>query len=106
MNRCIFYGKLTDDPVKRILDNTCVVNFSLGIEDNWKDNHGDVKKRYDYADFEIWDSGAEKFSTEAKKEDFVLVDTSFRLQKWVDDEGNTRRKVIFRVNKFDILKKS
>lgn len=104
MNKCMFFGKLTDDPVLKEINGTHVVNFAVGVEDTWKNAAGEESKRYDYADFEIWDSGAKKFCEQARKGDFVLLDTSFRVQKWMDDEQNSRRKVLFRVNKFEVIK--
>lgn len=105
MNKCVFYGKLASDPVLKEINGTHVVNFSIGIKDTWKNAAGEESERFDYADFELWDSGAVKFCEKAKKDDFLLVDASFRVQKWVDDEQNTRRKILFRVNKFEIMKK-
>lgn len=103
MNSCKFLGRLADDPKARELNGTKLVTFSLGVEENWKDNQGVNKKRYDYLDFEIWDSGADTIYKYAKKGDFLVVDASARQQKWDTAEGERRQKINFRVNSFKIF---
>lgn len=103
MNSCKFLGKVTQDPVSRDLNGTKLVTFTLSVEENWKDNQGVSKKRYDYLDFEIWDSGAETIYKHAKRGDYLVVDASARQQKWDTSEGERRQKINFRVNHFKIF---
>ena len=103
MNECIFVGKLTEDPKIKDIGETKLTTFSLGVEEIRKDKGGQNRKRYDYFDFEIWDSGAETIHSLCRKGDFLIVQCSARHQKWDTPEGDRKQKVNFRVNSFRIF---
>jgi single stranded DNA-binding protein len=106
MNYSFFNGKLTEDPVIKDVGDTKLTTFTLGVEDSWKDDSGEKKKRYDYLDFEIWDAAAEVVYQHAKRGDFMFVEASARQNKWKDASGVTKQKVVFRVNEFKIIPES
>jgi single-strand DNA-binding protein len=103
MNNCQFLGRLAQEPISKDLNGTKLVTFTLSVEETWKDNDGVNKKRYDYLDFEIWDSGAETIYKHAKKGDYLVVNASARQQKWNTPEGDRKQKISFRVNHFKIF---
>jgi single-strand DNA-binding protein len=103
MNECVFVGRLTDDPKIKDIGETKLTTFSLGIEETRKDKDGQTKRRYDYLDFEAWDSGAQTIYDHCRKGDFLVVQCSARHQKWDTPEGDRKQKINFRVNTFKIF---
>lgn len=106
MNECTFVGRLSEDPKMKDVGSTSLTTFTLGIEESRKDKDGLTKKRYDYLDFEVWDSGAETVYKHCRKGDFLVVQCSARHQKWDTPEGERKHKVNFRVNHFKIFPSS
>lgn len=104
MNLCIFTGNLTKDPELRYTTgNTPVVNFSLAMNERFKQN-GETKERVFFADLVAWSRTAELISEHFKKGNAISVEASAREEQWNHKEtGEVRRKVVFHVNKLHFL---
>jgi single stranded DNA-binding protein len=103
MNYCFFNGKLTENPITKNVAGANLTTFTLGVEDSWQDANGEKKKRYDYLDFEVWDTAADTVYQHAKKGDFMFVQASARQNKWENGSGEKKQKITFRVNEFKIV---
>lgn len=70
---------------------------------NYKDTEGNWQTETAFLDFEIWDSGAERFAERFQKGNSVLVKCTTKQDRWETAEGQKRSKVIFRINSFFAL---
>jgi len=100
-------GRLTRDPELKYVKNgeTCLCEFSLAVNEYRKVN-GERKKFPHFFDFIIWDKAAELIAEYCKKGDELQVKATPRLDKWEDQEGNKRSRVMFRVDDFEFGRKA
>ena len=95
-------GRLTRDPETKAVNDTCVCEFSLAVNEYRK--VGDERKKFaHFFDFVIWDKAAEVIATYCKKGDLLEVRATPRQDRWEDGEGNNRSRIIFRVDEFSLL---
>lgn len=100
--KMIGVGRFTADPVATQVKDTIVCKFSLAVPEYRKVN-GERKKVTHFFDFEIWDKAAELIVQYKKKGDLLLVEATPRQDRWEDDQGNKKQKVIFRVDNFEFI---
>lgn len=100
-------GRLVRDPeIRTVRDgDTHVCEFSLAVNEYRKIN-GERKEFSHFFDFVVWDKAAELIAEYCKKGDELQVVATPRLDRWEDQEGNKRSRVMFRVNEFKFLRKS
>ena len=104
-------GRLTRDPEIRTIQRkddggeTYVCEFSLAVNEYRKVN-GERKQFAHFFDFVIWDKAAQLIADSCHKGDELQVRATPRLDKWSDSEGNSRSRVIFRVDEFDFGRKA
>jgi single-strand DNA-binding protein len=103
MNACNFIGNLTRDVELRYTNSgKAVANFCLAV------NTGSYKKddqwvnEVAFLEFEAWDTGAERLAEHAKKGTKLAVESSIKEETWEKD-GQKRKQLKFRCNRFDIL---
>lgn len=92
MSQAVFVGNLTRDPEVKVLQSgNSVANFSLAVEERFKEE----KVTYFY-DFEAWSWTAEKVGSLTKGQRVVVV-CSPKVDTWETDDGSKRSKVVFKV---------
>ena len=102
VNKCMFSGRLVSDPEmkttrggKTVARFTLVVNNKKKVGEEWQDDPS-------FLDFDIWDTGAERFCERAKKGTFVIIDDStIRTDRWETPDGQKRQKHVWRCNHFE-----
>lgn len=96
-------GRFVADPVLRDVNETKVCTFSLAINEYRRVN-GERKKFPHFFEFEVWDKAAELIAEYRKKGDLLEFYATARQQKWNDkNTGESRSKVVFRVDDFTFL---
>jgi single-strand DNA-binding protein len=96
-------GRFVADPVLRDVNETKVCTFSLAINEYRRVN-GERKKFPHFFEFEVWDKAAELIAEYRKKGDLLEFYATARQQKWNDKStGESRSKVVFRVDDFTFL---
>lgn len=105
MLKAIGIGRLTADPVLKTINvagkDVSVVNFSVAVNE-YRGRGNDKTKEAHFFDCEAWDSGAEVIDKWCNKGDQIYIEGKLREQRWEKD-GNTRRKVMIRVEQFELL---
>jgi single-strand DNA-binding protein len=76
--------------------------FSLAVNEFRKVN-GERKKFAHFFDFVIWDKAAEVIAEYCTKGDMIEIRATPRQDKWQDNEGRNRSRVVFRVDEFSFL---
>lgn len=103
-------GRLTADPELETLkvgdDKTAdIVKFSIAVNEYRK--VGDEKVKYThFFNCEAWDSGARVIAEHCNKGDMLAIDGKLRQNRWENDEGKSRSRVIIRVENFTIASRS
>jgi single-strand DNA-binding protein len=110
MNSCDFVGRFKYDPNLRTYDSpngsqTTVANFVLEISRIFRKRNGEEREQTYCLDFEAWDVGAQLIADNFKKDDWITVHSSAKVDTYKDREtGEIKRNVKFRVNEFEIPK--
>lgn len=104
MNLCIFEGRMTRDAETRHTPNgQSVTNFSLAINEKWKDKNGDTKETVVFPEFEMWGDKSKLFATIGKGSR-IIVQCEYVQQDWTDKKSNEKRKSHkFRVGKIQVI---
>lgn len=106
MNLCVFVGNFVRDPeLKKVGGNqTAVTNFTLAVDRPFLTKSGEERNQTQFLDFEVWDTAAERIEKECVKGNKIMVIGSARKNSWEDAEGKKRSRVVFRVDRFELLK--
>lgn len=89
MNMVCLIGRLVRDPEYRALnDGTSVCNFTLAVDDDYKDKDGN--KVTDFIDCTAWRHTAEYIVRYTVKGAMVAVTGRMKSRKWTDKDGNKR----------------
>lgn len=98
MSQAVFVGNLTRDPEVKVLQSgNSVANFSLAVEERFKEE----KVTYFY-DFEAWSWTAEKVGSLTKGQRVIVV-CSPKVDTWETDDGSKRSKVVFKVFEIGVV---
>lgn len=94
MNKVIFSGELGADPVvKELQSGRLIAKFNIAVVE---------KNEMIWVSCEGWDEIAEITQASLKKNDYVLVEGKFRVEKWSED-GQKKIKYIVRMNRIEKL---
>jgi single-strand DNA-binding protein len=98
MKRLTILGNLTKDAIVREFPekSQCVINFSVAVDDGYKDRTGEWIKRTSYFDCSMWRK-EDKMSKHLKKGQTVFVEGSPESECYQDREGKWVSKVKCRV---------
>lgn len=93
MNHVTLMGRLSRDPeLKRTGSGVAVANFSIAVEDNYKDDDGN--KKAIFIDCTAWRNTAEYIAKYFTKGRMMVLSGELDVQKWKDRDGNNRTSTI------------
>ena len=87
VNKCIFIGRLTDDPSVRYMPNgDPVANFSIAVNEKYKDKSGEQREKTEYIRVVAYrrklqtrkwtdNNGVERYTTEIIADSVQLLDS-------------------------------
>lgn len=99
MNKVIFIGRLTKDPVVRDGENTKIANFSLAIDRFSKSE----EKQTDYPRITVFGKQAENAEKYLKKGQLVSVEGSVRTGQFTNKDGEKVYTIDFIADKVEYL---
>lgn len=103
INRVIFIGRLTNDPVvKATKSGADVCGFSLASNKVWKDDSGEKKERVTFARCSAWNGIGKVISDYAKKGQRICVEGELQSHEW-EEEGKKRSALEIKVENFQFL---
>lgn len=89
MNNINLFGRLVKDPEPRTVgDNTVVVNFTLAVNRNYKNEKGEVEA--DFINVVAWNKTAEIVSMYVKKGHRLGVTGRLQVRSYDDEDGNRK----------------
>lgn len=91
LNKFIGIGNLTRDPEVRYMPNgEAVANFSVAINENWKDKNGVKQEKTEFVNIVMYRKLAEIAGEYLKKGRPVYVEGRLQTRKWQDKDGIDR----------------
>lgn len=94
-NKVILMGNLTRDPEMRYTSSgKTIANFGLAINRNYLSKDGEKKEEVDFFDISAWDKTAELCNQYLEKGSGVLIEGRLKQERWEDDGGNKRSKIV------------
>ena len=88
VNKCIFIGRLTDDPSVRYMPNgDPVANFSIAVNEKYKDKNGEQREKTEYIRIVAYRRTAEIIGQYCKKGDQIYIEGKLQTRKWTDKNG-------------------
>lgn len=108
MNKCILMGNLCRDLETRVVGTdkqATVAEFTLALDASFRTKAGEMVKKAEFIDCEIWDTGAEMMTKYFAKGDKVLVEGRLRTDSWEKD-GVKKYRTFVRVERFEFCGKS
>ena len=104
VNKVILLGNLGADPeVKYLEGDKVVANLSLATTEAYNDRNGNRVEQTEWHDLELWDQQAKTAEKYLKKGSQIYVEGKIKSDKWVDDQGQNRKKVRIRVLNFTMV---
>lgn len=104
LNMVLITGRLTKDAeLKRTKAGDPVAGFSLAVNHSRKDSNGQWVDEPDYIDCKMWGKQAETLSKYLVKGKKILVNGEFRQEKWTDQHGAQRSRLIMNVTMMQFL---
>lgn len=105
INKVILVGNMTRDPeLKELNSGTSVCNFSLAINDSYKNQSGEIVDSVVYIDCEAWSGLADVISKYTQKGSRIYVEGKIKSDSWVDaDTGKSKVKLKVRVSEILLL---
>ena len=99
MNKVIFIGRLTKDPVVRAGENAKIANFSLAIDRYSKSE----EKQTDFPRITVFGKQAENAEKYLKKGQLVCVEASVRTGQFTNKDGEKVYTTDFIADKVEYL---
>ena len=105
MNITILKGNLTRDPeINTLPSGDSVVNFSIAVNDYYNDKQtGQQKQITDYFDCKAYGSKADNINKFFNKGRPILIEGALKQEKWTDNNGQNRSKVIVRIKDWQFV---
>lgn len=106
VNKVILLGHLGADPEVKHLDGDKVVaNLGLATTESYTDKNGNRVDQTEWHDLELWDGLAKIAEKYLKKGMQIYVEGKIKSDKWVDEQGQNRKKTRIRVINLTMLGK-
>lgn len=91
LNQCNFIGRLTEIPqIKYLPNGDPVVNFSIAINEKYKDKTGETKEQTEFVRIVAFRKLAEIMGQYLKKGSQVFISGKMKTRKWQDQNGQDR----------------
>lgn len=103
-NKVILMGNLTRDvEVRSLPSGMTVAQFSLAVNERYKDKEGNWVDRANFVDCEMFGNRAEAFAKYMSKGSPAFIEGKLRLDQWQDKEGNKRSKLKVVADNFEFV---
>lgn len=102
MNKVIALGNLTRDiELKYSAKGNPVANFSIAVNERWKDEQGQKQERTHFFDCVAYGAKGETIAKFFQKGDEILIEGKLVHETWVAKDGSNRSAVKIQAENFD-----
>ena len=106
VNKVIIVGNVVKDPeLKELSNGAKKVEFTVAVNESYKDKDGNVKKNTEYVSMSAWAKTAEFIAQYVKKGGLIYVEGKMKTSSWEKD-GEKKYKTEVVVDQFQNLSKS
>jgi single-strand DNA-binding protein len=92
INRVTLFGRLTKDPATKYTPSGAAVsNFSLALNEKYKDKSGNWVEKTEYVDVVLWTRLAEIAAEYLKKGDPCFIEGKLATRSWDDKTSGQKR---------------
>lgn len=103
-NIVILVGHLTRDPsLEYTQSQTAVVNFGMAMNRKWTSQSGEDREEVCFIELRAFGSLAEAINKYCKKGMPLLVEGRLRQERWNQDDGTNRSRLLVTVESFQFL---
>lgn len=95
------FGRLGKDAETKEVNGTSVTNFSLGVNDTWKDKEGNNQEKTTWLECAIW--GREKVGEYLKKGSHIYIEGEPSADAYNNKDGEAAGVLRVRVGDFKFL---
>jgi single-strand DNA-binding protein len=101
LNKVMLIGRLGKDPeIRYTQGGKAVANFSIAVDESWKDKDGEKQKKTEWMNIVVWGNSVENFVEKyLHKGDMVYVEGKLQTRTW---EKDGEKKYTTEVNVTDI----
>lgn len=105
LNMCVLEGNITSDAECRKNKNSSVVTqFTIAQNRNYVNSQNELTRETSFFDVEVWGEGfAAKTSKFLTKGTPVRVIGRVKIDRWNDEEGKRKERMVLVCEKFDFL---
>ena len=104
VNKVFIAGRLTNDvETKSVGNEREVLNFSIAVNEPYKDKEGNWKEETDFFEVEYFKKEGGKLTEKLKKGTQVFIEGKLKQNTWETKEGEKRSKVRIRVDKIQVI---
>ena len=103
-NKCIFIGRLTDEPsLKYSSSGVAVGSFRLAVNENFTNRAGEKREITTFIPVVVWDKLAEVVKEYQTKGSEVMIEGRLRTNSWQDEQGNNRSRLEIHASRVEFL---
>lgn len=106
LNRVEIVGNLTQDPEAKRSQRGEYCQFTIGVNETWKDANGQKQERVDFFDIVAFDAVAKAIVSYKKKGDPIFVEGKLRQNTWETDSGEKRSRIKIQARNVQFLNRS
>lgn len=104
LNKCMFIGRLGNDPEVRYMPNgNAVASFSIACGEKWKDQQGQVQERTEWVNCTAFGKLAEIVGEYLRKGSKVFIEGKMKTEKYTDNNGVEKYSTKIIVNNMQML---
>lgn len=104
LNKCMFIGRLGNDPDCRYMPNgNAVASFSIVCGEKWKDQQGQVQERTEWVNCTVFGKLAEIVGEYLRKGSKVFIEGKMKTEKYTDNNGVEKYSTKIIVNNMQML---
>jgi len=103
INNCFVLGNLTKDvELKYTKNGTPVCNFSIANNQDYSKDGKEIKQ-VNFFDIQCWNNLSEVCNKYLKKGNKIAVEGQLKQDRWMDDSGNKKSKIMIIANNIQFL---
>ena len=95
-------GRVTKNPETRSVGDSLVANFTLALNEYWKDKNGEKQESVSFIDCEAWGKAAGVASEYIQKGSLILVEGKLKMDSWEKD-GKKFSRLKVRANRIGLM---
>lgn len=104
MNKSIISGVVGSDPdIKIMSNNSKLARLDIRVSKEFIDGSGETAEKILWIRVEAWNKMADFVESSISKNDRVLIEGEWDIEKWIDDKGHPKIKFLINATMIEKL---